>query len=266
MRFNHTSKEWLVWNGQYWGTKLAQTALSTKKAGKYFGLVDKANNKILVDSTTKLAKLNAKGRTARFAAGAITGGAMEGVFIGDVEAAGTFGNLLGGPTRLHETIEGDNDPARALVNRVKFGTEGALFNLALAGIGTGVGKLHKPSGKYVRKVEGARGEKVGEILTERQVKDGSISSSALKNEFEFVETGVDEYGTGLRGLIQKYWLGLRKQGTGTLDSFQLKRAAIADTAVRDEAARNVSKRFTKDLKEAYAIVEKDWLKDSASLI
>jgi hypothetical protein len=76
------------------GTKLAQTALTSKKAGKYFGLVDKANNKILVDSTTKLAKLNAKGKTARFAAGAITGGAMEGVFIGDVEAAGTFGILM----------------------------------------------------------------------------------------------------------------------------------------------------------------------------
>ena len=117
------------------GTKIAQTALTSKKAGKYFGLVDKANNKILVDSTTKLAKLNAKGRTARFAAGAITGGAMEGVFIGDVEAAGTFGNLLGGPTQLHKTIEGDNDPARALVNRVKFGTEGALFTGVIGGLG-----------------------------------------------------------------------------------------------------------------------------------
>ena len=123
------------------GSKLAQTALTSKKAGKYFGLVDKANNKILVDSTTKLAKLNAKGRTARFAAGAITGGAMEGVFIGDVEAAGTFGNLLGGPTRLHETIEGDNDPARALANRVKFGTEGALFTGVIGGLGKTLGLI-----------------------------------------------------------------------------------------------------------------------------
>ena len=52
-----------------------------------------------------MAQLNTKGRTAKFAAGAITGGAMEGVFIGDVEAAGTFGNFLGGPTELHETID-----------------------------------------------------------------------------------------------------------------------------------------------------------------
>ena len=51
------------------GSKLAQTALTSKRAGNYFTLVDKANNKILVDATTKLAKLNTKGRTTKFAPG-----------------------------------------------------------------------------------------------------------------------------------------------------------------------------------------------------
>jgi len=56
------------------GTKLAQTALTSKKAGKYFQLVNKADNKILVDSVTKMAQLNTAGRVTKFAAGAITGG------------------------------------------------------------------------------------------------------------------------------------------------------------------------------------------------
>ncbi len=53
------------------GTKLAQTALTSKKAGKYFQLFDKSNNKVLVDSVTKMAQLNTKGRTARFSAGKV---------------------------------------------------------------------------------------------------------------------------------------------------------------------------------------------------
>ena len=56
-------------------------------------------------------------------------------FIGDVEKAGTFGDLLGGPTALHVTDPENRDPARDLINRVKFGTEGALFTGLIAGVG-----------------------------------------------------------------------------------------------------------------------------------
>jgi hypothetical protein len=117
------------------GTKLASQALRSKKAGTYFSVADKTTGKILTDSATKLARLNQKGRVAKFAAGAITGGAAEGIFIGDVEHAGTFGELLGGPTRLHKDDPDNPDPARNLLNRVKFGTEGALFTGLLGGIG-----------------------------------------------------------------------------------------------------------------------------------
>ena len=116
------------------GTSMANAAFKYKKAGKYFSLAD-GKNKILVDATTKLAKLNQKGRVARFGAGAITGGLAEGIFIGDVEKAGTFGDLLGGPTALHVSDSEERDPARDLINRVKFGTEGALFTGLIGGIG-----------------------------------------------------------------------------------------------------------------------------------
>jgi hypothetical protein len=47
-------------------------------------------------------------------------------------------------------------------------------------------------------------------------------------------------------MLQKYGLNLRKFGTGTTDSFQLKRAAAADTTLTDEVS---TKQFLKDLKE-----------------
>ena len=116
------------------GTSMANTALRSKKLGKYFNMTDESG-KVLMESASKLARLNQKGREAKFGVGAITGGTAEGIFIGDVEKAGTFGQLIGGPTRLHEN-KGDNyDPGRALVNRLKFGTEGALFTGLIGGLG-----------------------------------------------------------------------------------------------------------------------------------
>ena len=116
------------------GTSMANAALRSKKLGKYFTLTDESG-KVLMESASKLARLNQKGRVAKFGVGAITGGVAEGIFIGDVEKAGTFGQLLGGPTRLHENKGENYDPARALVNRVKFGTEGAVFTGLIGGLG-----------------------------------------------------------------------------------------------------------------------------------
>ena len=41
--------------------------------------------------------------------------------------------------------EGRDEAGRRLLNRLKFGTEGALFNLALVGAGRGLQKLRKPT-------------------------------------------------------------------------------------------------------------------------
>jgi len=166
------------------GTKLAQTALTSKKAGKYFQLFDKSNNKVLVDSVTKMAQLNTKGRTARFAAGAITGGAMEGVFIGDVEAAGTFGNFLGGPTELHKTVEGDRDPARALANRVKFGTEGALFTGLIGGLGKTLRLLGKRN-EAMRYADNKMDKKLFDMLKKFQ-KEGGTTKEFFKQQREMI--------------------------------------------------------------------------------
>ena len=59
-------------------------------------------------------------------AGAGAGGVAEGVFVGDVEGIGTFGDLLGGPTEINRE-EDQKDPARQLVNRIKFGTDNQII-------------------------------------------------------------------------------------------------------------------------------------------
>jgi hypothetical protein len=117
------------------GTKLATKALTSKKLGQYFV----ANNPNVTKATKKALELNAKGKTARFISGAAAGGGAEGIFVGDVEEAGTFGDLLGGPTELERDEE--YDPQREIINRIKFGTEGALFTGVIGGVGATIKKL-----------------------------------------------------------------------------------------------------------------------------
>ena len=131
------------------GTRLANTAINSRKAGNYFKVTG-ADGKAIKNAATKADLLNKKGKTAKFIAGATAGGVAEGTFVGDVEEVGTFGDLLGGPTEL-ERGEGetDYDPARELINRAKFGTEGALFTGLIGGVGSTVKALSK-RGKDLR--------------------------------------------------------------------------------------------------------------------
>ena len=121
------------------GQKAAMNAMKAKKAGTYF-----KPSKELVETAQGISKkdlvLTAAGRRRKFLTGAGYGGVAEGVFVGDVEEIGTFGDLLGGPTAINRE-EDKNDPLRKLINRVKFGTEGALFTGVLGGIGLTARKL-----------------------------------------------------------------------------------------------------------------------------
>ena len=111
------------------GASLASKAFMAGKAGKYFKLTEPN----LVKGAKQATKLNARGKTAQFIAGSAASGVAEGVFVGDVEQIGTFGDLLGGPTEIERSD--DYDPTVELINRVKFGTEGALFSGILGGVG-----------------------------------------------------------------------------------------------------------------------------------
>ena len=224
--------------GRALGARLAERAIKAKQANKYFSL-SKYGAKIIGPKS-----------------GAIIGGGIGEGFVAD-EDIGTFADMVKG-TSLEPfaitmmdrdtTKEGREEAGRRLLNRIKFATEGALFNAAIAGIGKGVSTLQKPTGKHIRK-------STGEILSESQIKDGSIP----KNDIEFVETGLQEYGEGLQGILQKYFLGLRKQTTGTLETFQAQRNAAADTLIVDEVSTKITKRFNKDLKDTYELIQDKYL-------
>ena len=72
------------------GSCLTKATLQAKKAGKY---------------------LSANEKLRRFGKGAVAGGVAEGVFVGDVEEAGTFGDFLGGPTEIERDT---SDPGTEL--------------------------------------------------------------------------------------------------------------------------------------------------------
>ena len=115
---------------------LAKTAMLAGKNNKYVRL----SNKKLVGAADEALELTARGKGRQFVAGAIGGGIAEGVFVGDAEAIGTFGDLLGGPTKIDRS-DTDPDATREILNRIKFGTEGALFTGILSGTGKVIKKI-----------------------------------------------------------------------------------------------------------------------------
>jgi hypothetical protein len=144
------------------GNQLAKTALLAKKGDRYLDLAGQTGKNInkgirekLKFNTatkadlTKIQKLKAFDRLApkadklkAFVAGAGAGGVAEGIFVGDTEDAGTFGDLLGGPTAMERQIEGDAyDPSIDLANRLKFGIEGTAFTGLFGAAGQAIKKL-----------------------------------------------------------------------------------------------------------------------------
>jgi len=114
---------------------LAKSAMIARQNGKYV----KLNDPKLLDDLGKGTTLTTAGKTRQAVAGALGAGAAEATFVGDVEDIGTFGDLLGGPTKINRDEE--DNAVREILNRVKFGTEGALFTGAISGAGTVIKKL-----------------------------------------------------------------------------------------------------------------------------
>ena len=113
---------------------LARKAIAAKKAGKSFNIAN-VGRKIIGSKS-----------------GALIGGGVGEAIVAD-EDIGTLADMLQG-TSLEpyaitmmdrETQEGRSEAYRRLMNRLRFGTEGALFGAALVGAGSGIAKLRKPS-------------------------------------------------------------------------------------------------------------------------
>jgi hypothetical protein len=132
-------------------SRLAKGAIEAKKSGTYFNLANKGlteasnvaaeGNKAanIIKYGPTIDKLSDAERIKAFAAGTIGAGASDAAFVGDVKSMGTLGDIFGGPTQLDRSE--DYDPARELINRVKFGTESALFSGLIGGTGSTISKL-----------------------------------------------------------------------------------------------------------------------------
>ena len=128
-----------VKEGQQFSRDIARRALAAKRAGKSFSLTN-AGRKIMGKTT-----------------GGVIGGGLGEAIVAD-EDIGTLADIAKGTSLEPYAItmmdrdtskEGRDEAYRRLKNRLKFGTEGALFNLALIGAGKGVQKIRKVDPKGI---------------------------------------------------------------------------------------------------------------------
>ena len=174
------------------GQKIADKALKNKRAGTLLDL----KNPNLQKSLQKTTDLNRKAGYKRFAAG-VMGGATGEAFVADIEKIGTFGDLLGGPTKVDREPEATNrgEALRKLLNRVRFSSEGVLITPFVYGVGKGAKELalrgkdlaysENQFLRFVDKVGGAfraRGRKPQEVFEAKMKQMGRKMGDAKKAE------------------------------------------------------------------------------------
>ena len=174
------------------GQKIADKALKAKKAGTLLDL----KNPNLQKTLQKTTDLNKKAGFKRFAAG-VMGGATGEAFVADIEKIGTFGDLLGGPTKVDRDPEFTNrgEALRKLLNRVRFSSEGVLITPFVYGVGKGAKELALRGKdlaysenrflRFVDKVGGAfraRGRKPQEVFEAKMRQMGRKMGDAKKAE------------------------------------------------------------------------------------
>lgn len=162
-------------------TKMANKALSAKKAGKYMNL-------------------------KRSASQALGVGAGEAT-VADTGQIGYFGQSV-------EDKEGRERAATSLANRLKFGAEGAVFAGALSGVGMAgravsareIGKATTPFGKGLDRVVAgirSRGKHTPETFAlEKQLeREVRAAKTEMENTVVTLDTNVDKIHTATKGSI-----------------------------------------------------------------
>ena len=163
------------------GMTLAKRAVDARKIGKYASL-------------NRFGKVINNVKNSQLAAG-IGGAAIGEALVAD-EDIGTLGDMLKG-TSLEpfaitmmdrDTKEGRSEAFRRLSNRVKFGVDGSLFNLGIAGASKGITALRRPSEIGLQRyAEGDLKE-----LYEKYIKFGFTKSGMLPEvAFETKRAGLD---------------------------------------------------------------------------
>ena len=170
------------------GSGLANATLKAKEAGTYLSRGEKLR---------------------RYAQGAAATGLTDAALVGDVEEAGTFGDWMGGPTELDRESA---TPQAELLNRLKFGLEGAGFAGLIGGAGAGISKLRNQTGTG-KAVEGKLNkffDKVSESLRSRgkmnpfQKKIKDLEKGAVDADSSMVGNWRDQMDTLIGDIGRKY--------------------------------------------------------------
>jgi hypothetical protein len=237
--------------------KMSQAAIAAKKSGNVMKLARIGEKIMGADKLTKRGKL----------VGGIVGGGVGEALVADQDI-GTFADMARG-TSLEplaitmmdrdESLEGRADAYRRLKNRLKFGTEGALFSLALVGAGSGLKKLRTPStygvqeyaetklGRALQRfgITGLKPEGMGtkQILESRQYGIGNIRSV----EFQ-AGRAVQEFdkAKGELGDVLKRMYALDDTGT-SVKKLNDELIDIISPAIETTTKRGKEKLFTKSL-------------------
>ena len=212
-------------------SRMAGDAMKAARNGKYV----KLSNPKLKEGMDKAIELNTRGKTNKFIAGALGGGLAEGVFVGDVEKVGTFGDLVGGPTAVDRST--DDDATRELLNRVKFGVEGALFTGVIGGTGTLVKKLtnrnkqldvaNSKLDRFIDRIASgfrARSGKDPKFFAAERLSVGDRASDAAgaRNISRELEQAIDKVFPPLRTALNQKEAGKRKQLLSRINELLLK--------------------------------------------
>ena len=244
------AKAWQAKNA----TTLARKALAAKQSGKYFSLAQAGN---LIAKTP--------GR-ARLAGGVIGGGIGEAIVAN--EDIGTFADMAEGTSLepfavtmmdRNQSLRGREDAFRRLTNRLKFGTEGALFNLAIVGAGRGIQKLRnptKPLDEYSKNGIKQDYQKFGPEYGLRPEGTGTKSIHEMKGFHEGTKKSIDfaasqsvrELDSSMKGLGNSFYdeyLGANKAYANTKSGQELFAKDLVDKVIapikKDKFGRNILK-------------------------
>ncbi len=244
-------------------SKMADDAMRAGRNNKYF----KTTNPNLKGAVDEALELNARGKTNKFIAGALGGGLAEAVFVGDVEKIGSFGDLIGGPTKIDRST--DDDPTRELLNRIKFGTEGALFTGLIGGTGKFVKRLtdrnkqldvaNSKLDAFIDKIASgfrARSGKTQEFfdIERTSVGERAADAAAARNISRELDQAIDKVFPPIRTVLNQAEAAKRKQTLTKVNDLLLSgKAELDDQGVAtfgklDDAKKNALIKELKDMK------------------
>ena len=195
------------------GSRMARSAIEAKEAGTLYKFTK--NTEGALEKT-----LTNKGRMRQTLGGVAGVGVSDAIFVGDAERIGTLGDAFNiGPTQLADNDE--NNAARSVMNRVKFGLDSAFLGGIIGGTGTAIKQAVQRSNNLNRNNDlidkileytTPQGKKTKEFFEMEREMIGRRSADA--NKAQELQRQLDKEIDALYGQMgQKFGIGVQKERT-----------------------------------------------------